>query len=191
MDVRRRTVRRNRSMKRFAIAAGILFFAVLSPRLAAATPPPTTVPSVNLKKYQGQWYNIARLPAWFQNECARSTAHYTLRPDGTVAVRNECWTHAGKKKAITGVAKSIDPKTNARLVVTFDNWAGKLGLAKGDYWILALGPNYDSALVGTPNRKYLWILARQKKLAPAHYSRLVRQAKSLGFDTTRLVKDQW
>src|SRR5436305_1163602 len=78
---------------------------------------------------------LARLPAWFQNGCARSTATYTLRADGTVAVMDECWTHGGRKKAITGTARVTDPITNSRLILTLDNWVGKLGFAKGDYWI--------------------------------------------------------
>lgn len=158
---------------------------------AGASSPLSTVPSVDLKKYQGQWFEIARLPAWFQKECARSTANYILRPDGTVVVRNECWTLEGKKKAITGIARSVDPKTHARLIVTFDNLVGKLGLAKGDYWILYLGPGYDSAIVGTPDRKYLWILARQPKPSQARYAKLTRKAESLGFDASRLIKDNW
>jgi apolipoprotein D and lipocalin family protein len=157
----------------------------------AATAPPPTVRFVDLKKYQGKWFNIARLPAWFQNECARSTAIYTLRPDGTVAVKNECFTHGGSTKSITGTARAVDHQTNARLVVTFDNWVGKLGLAKGDYWILYLDEGYQTAVVGTPNRKYLWILARESKLPPRRYAKLVSVARSLGFDTTRLIKDQW
>lgn len=158
---------------------------------SAASPVVPTVRSVDLKRYQGKWYNIARLPAWFQNECARSTATYTLRPDGTVAVKNECQTHRGRAKSITGTARVMDAKTNAKLVVTFDNWAGKVGLARGDYWILDLGPGYETAIVGTPNRKYLWILARQPKISAARYAKLVHRARDLGFDTSRLIKDQW
>jgi len=153
--------------------------------------PPPTVSSVDLKKYEGRWYNIARLPAWFQNECARSTATYVLRPDGTVGVTNECWTHNGKKKAVTATARVTDEKTNSRLVVTIDNWAGKLGLAKGDYWIFYIGPGYQTAVVGTPNRKYLWFLSRQPKLSNAAYATLTHRAEILGFDTSKLIKDKW
>ncbi len=162
----------------------------LVPARAASSRPPT-VSSVDLNKYQGRWYNIARLPAWFQNECARSTATYTLRPDGTVAVKNECWTHGGRKKAVAATARVTDPRTNSRLVVTIDNWVGKLGLAKGDYWIFYIGPGYSSAIVGTPDRKYLWFLARQPKLSSADYTTLTRRAEVLGFDTSMLIKDRW
>jgi len=177
-------------MRYFAFALAAFSFATLAPVQAAAAPLPTA-PSVDLKKYQGKWFEIARLPAWFQKECARSTATYTLRADGTVAVKNECSTHGGQEKSIRGTARVVDAKSNAKLVVTFDNWVGKLGLAKGDYWILHLEPGYEAAIVGTPNRRYLWILARQPELSAARYAKLTGIARARGFDTARLLKDQW
>lgn len=150
-----------------------------------------TVTSVNLKRYAGKWYSIARLPAWFQNECARSTATYEVRSDGKIGVINECFTHAGKSKQIRGTAEVVDPKTNAKLVVVFDNWAGTIGLAKGDYWILDLGEGYQTAIVGTPNRKYLWFLARTPRISNEEYSRMVRLSRELGFDTSKLIRDEW
>lgn len=158
--------------------------------LMAKDAPLPTVKSVDLKRYQGRWYNIAREPAWFQNECERSTATYTVRANGTVGVWNECVTHEGKTKRITGTATAVDG-SNSKLVVKFDNFAGKVGLAKGDYWILYLDPGYQTVVVGTPNRKYLWILAREPKLPPGRYAALVKVAQSLGFDTSRLIRDKW
>lgn len=189
-DVRASAGARYESMKTLVVA-GLAFLALSLPEVKAAAAPPPTVQKVDLKKYQGKWYNIARLPSWFQNECARSTATYTARPDGSVGVKNECLTHKGKHKEITGTARVVNPKDNAKLVVTFDNWAGKIGLAKGDYWILDLGPGYETAIVGTPNRKYLWILSRQPKISDARYAKLSQRAKALGFDTSKLIRDKW
>jgi apolipoprotein D and lipocalin family protein len=172
----------------------LAFVALFAPVAVFAKPsptPPPTVSSVDLHKYQGRWFEIARLPAWFQKECARSTATYTLQADGTLGVKNECRTHAGKEKAATATARVTDEKTNSRLVVTINNWAGKLGMAKGDYWIFYIGPGYQTAVVGTPNRKYLWFLARQPKISKATYGTLVHRAEILGFDPSKMIQDQW
>jgi len=149
------------------------------------------VSSVNLKRYAGKWYSIARLPSWFQNECAKSTATYEVRSDGKVGVVNECTTHTGQSKQVRGTAEVIDRNTNAKLVVTFDNWAGKVGLAKGDYWILDLGKGYQTAIVGTPDRKYLWFLARTPRISREEYARMVKRGSDLGFDTQQLIRDEW
>lgn len=84
--------------------------------------PLTTVPSVDLNRYTGTWYEIARLPMWFQRHCVDSKAVYTSRPDGAIGVHNECITDRGGLDHADGVATVVDPKTNARLTVVFDNF---------------------------------------------------------------------
>lgn len=154
------------------------------------TPPPTTVPSVDLARYTGTWYEIARLPMWFQRHCVDSKAVYTPRTADTVGVHNECVTKDGSIDQIDGMATVVDPSTNARLTVVFDNFFARLfGSSKdGNYWILDLDPEYRTSLVGTPDRRYLWILSRTPTLEPARYERLVAQASAFGYPVADLVR---
>lgn len=145
--------------------------------------PVQVVPSVDLARYVGKWYEIAHLPAWFQRDCTGdTTATYTLRPDGRITVLNQCRKADGKMKSAKGVAK-LASKTgpNSKLKVTFF-WP-----FYGDYWILDLDPEYRWAVVGEPNRKYLWILSREPELDRAVYEQLVARAAKQGFDVSRLI----
>ncbi len=152
----------------------------------------TTVPSVDLSRYAGTWYELARLPMWFQRHCMASKAVYTARPDGTLDVHNECMTDKGETQEAEGVATVVDPSTNARLRVVFDNWFARLvgGSREGNYWILDLDPEYRTAIVGTPDRRYLWILSRTPQVAEGVYRRLVDRAQQLGFPVSDLIQDR-
>ena len=152
--------------------------------------PLSTVLSVDLDRYAGTWYEIARLPMWFQRHCVDSTAAYTPQPEGSVGVHNECVTDKGDIDKADGIATIIDTETNARLAVVFDNWFAKLvgSSREGNYWILDLDPEYRTALFGTPNRRYLWILSRTPILDEATYLRLVKKAEQLGFSVSDLIR---
>ncbi len=149
-----------------------------------------TVTSVDLARYAGTWYEIARLPMWFQRHCIDSKAIYTIRPDGTVCVHNECVTDTGGLDQVDGIATIVDTKTNAKLAVTFDNFFARLvGPSRdGNYWILDLDPDYQTALVGTQNRRYLWILSRSPHLDDVTYQRVVGKAQQLGFPVSDLIR---
>ena len=141
------------------------------------------VPAVDLSRYVGQWYEIARLPNRFQKKCADSvTANYTLRSDGSIQVVNRCRKPSGEFTTATGKATIVDKKTNAKLKVTFF-WP-----FYGKYWILDLGPNYEYAIVGEPGRDYLWILSRTPQMAEALYQQLLANMQARGFDTTRMIR---
>ena len=141
------------------------------------------VPSVDLSRYVGQWYEIARLPNRFQKKCADSvTANYTLRSDGSIQVVNRCRKASGEFTTAKGKAKIVDKKTNAKLKVTFF-WP-----FYGKYWILDLGPNYEYAVVGEPGRDYLWILSRTPQIDEALYQQLLAKMQARGFDTTRMIR---
>jgi apolipoprotein D and lipocalin family protein len=150
-----------------------------------------TVASVDLGRYAGTWYEIARLPMWFQRHCVDSKAIYTLRSDGRVGVHNECVTDDGGIATADGVATVVDTRTNARLMVVFDNWFARLfgSSHEGNYWILDLDPEYRTALVGTPDRRYLWILARAPQIDDATYQRVVSLAQELGYPIENLIRD--
>ena len=148
-----------------------------------------TVASVDLSRYAGTWYEIARLPMWFQRHCVDSKAVYSIRPDGAVGVHNECMTDTGGVEQAEGVATVVDAKTNARLTVVFDNWFARLfGSSRdGNYWILDLDAEYRTAIVGSPDRQFLWILSRSPQLDEPTYRGLVERARQLGYPVSDLI----
>lgn len=139
------------------------------------------VSHVDLEKYLGKWYEIAHLPARFQEGCSETKATYALSQNGNISVLNECKRN-GKVKKAKGKAKVVDKTTGAKLKVTFF-WP-----FYGDYWIINLGSQYDYSVVGTPNRRYLWILSRTPQMDDKLYMQLTEFAKAKGFDTQRLIK---
>lgn len=151
---------------------------------------PPAVTRVELERYQGTWYEIARLPMWFQRDCLRSQATYGLLESGEVSVLNECDTVSGGKESIRGRARAVDAKTNAKLEVRFDNWFAVFipSQPQGNYWVLYLDEAYQTVIVGTPDRQNLWIMARTPALDEARYAGLVAIARGLGFDTEKLVR---
>lgn len=146
---------------------------------------PPTVASVDIQRYQGKWFEIASFPASFQEGCTATTAEYSLRDDGKVNVVNSCHlgSPSGEKKVAEATAR-LDPDqpNGSRLLVSF------FPLIEGNYWILALDPDYRWSLVGSPDRKYLWILSRTPTLEAATYADIVARAQALGFDTAKLQK---
>lgn len=150
---------------------------------------PRTVDSVDLKRYQGTWYELGRMPMYFQRNCAQSEAHYTLKDDGNLAVTNRCRTLDGKWEQATGIASpQVEGKTD-KLWVVFDNWFSRLlpGVAKGNYWVLYVSDDYRQALVGSPDRKYLWLLSRTAHVSEPMRSELQAKAQQQGYDTTMLI----
>lgn len=126
--------------------------------------PPTTVPRVDLERYAGLWYEIARIPNSFQDQCAwGTTAEYTLREDGRLDVMNRCAKADGEVDETRGVARVEDRESDARLGVSFLSILGWRPVW-GDYWIIGLDEDYAWAVVGSPDRKYGWILARRRAL---------------------------
>lgn len=150
---------------------------------------PETVGQVDLNRYQGTWYEIARLPMFFQRNCLRSQAEYRLQADNSVAVINRCETRDGEWQQATGEAVLQQPGETDKLWVRFDNWFSKLfpGLTKGHYWILYLDEGYEVALVGSPDRDYLWLLSREKEIDAATRDTLLKQARARGYDVSELI----
>ena len=167
----------------FGMMAVALAVAASHARAEKGAPPLETVPSVDLGRYAGKWYEIARLPNRFQRACAGDvTATYTSRPDGRISVLNECRTAEGRTKSARGTAKRADQVHPGKLKVTFF-WP-----FYGDYWIIDLDPEYGWAVIGEPGRKYLWVLGREPRLDEDLYRRIVERASQKGFDTTRLLR---
>ena len=139
--------------------------------------PLETVTEVDLERYAGKWYEIARLPQRFEKGCHCVTAEYKPQPDGGIEVLNSCRQDSptGKLKVAKGKAVVQQGTGNAQLRVQFF-WP-----FRGDYWILDLDPDYRWAVVGSPDREYLWILSRSPELDPALLQKLVAEQKAKGF----------
>lgn len=168
--------------KRAIFASGALLMAAAAYGFAKSSGTDLeTVDSVDLNRYLGKWYEIARYPNRFQKQCySGTTALYTLREDGKITVLNSCRTADGKVNDAEGTARIADKPTNARLKVTFF-WP-----FSGDYWIIGLDPEYRWAVVGEPSRKYLWILAREPYMSDADYTQALSIAREKGYDTGKL-----
>ena len=181
---------KNRAQIMFAVIFCAIFFACAGPGAFDPAKAPPTVARVELARYGGTWYEIARMPLWFQRNCLRSQATYGLLETGEVSVLNECDTEGGGKESIRGSARVVDAKTNARLEVRFDNWFSVFipSQPQGNYWILYLDEGYRTVIVGTPDRETLWIMARTSAIDEARYTELVGIARSMGFDTDKLIR---
>lgn len=143
-----------------------------------------TVTEVDIAKYMGKWYEIASFPNSFQKGCHCTTAEYELVPGKAVKVINTCHKDSihGKISRIEGKAFVVKGSGNARLKVQFF-WP-----FRGDYWIIDLAPDYSYAVVGHPNRKYLWILCRTAQMDETIYSGIIKRVAVKGFDISKLKK---
>lgn len=154
------------------------------------TRPLPTVKKVDLRRYAGQWYEIARLKNRFQREGESAMAEYQMVSETSASVRNSATTSSGKVRSIEGTATVVPGSSGARLRVKFHGLAALVpASSEGNYWIIALDPGYRSAMVGTPDRKYLWILSREPRLPEATKKAYLEKAKSLGFSLQDLVWD--
>jgi apolipoprotein D and lipocalin family protein len=175
---------------RLLAGAALVAATLLAAPLGANHPPLRVVDTIDYARYAGTWYEIARLPNRFQDKCAGEVvATYEPREDGRLTVTNRCRTADGKTERASGVARRVDGQPPGALQVRFaPAFLGFLPAVWGDYQIIALGTDYDHAMVGTPDRTFLWILARTPRLDPEIYRRLLDEAKTQGFDVTKVVE---
>ena len=156
-----------------------------------ADQPLQVVPSVDLVRYSGTWYEIARLPNRFQDQCISDvTATYALLDDGEIKVINACMNEDGELKSVEGRARrKSEEQPNSKLQVRFaPAFLSFLPFVWGNYWIIDLDPEYTYAVVGEPDRKYLWILARSPAMNPYVYEKILERLKDQGYDISRLMK---
>ena len=143
--------------------------------------PLATVPAVDLDRYAGRWFEIAKIPNRFQRQCVSdATATYTRNADGRIAVVNRCRIRGGEFEEAHAIARVADARSNAKLEVSFFSLLGWRPVW-GNYWVLALGPDYDYAVVGEPGRRYGWVLARTPTLPDATRAHIDRQLRELGY----------
>ncbi len=178
-------------MKHF-FAVSLLFLTLsVGPSCQHSHPPLKTVPEVTVKRYMGHWHEIFRLPNSFQRDDSKATADYSLQPDGTVRVVNTEIRPDGTHKTATGTAKAVPGSDSSRLKVSFTGLAALAPVPEeGNYWILKLAPDYSTALVGTPDRKYLWLLSRTPNLTRNEQDTYLETARQAGFPTEKLLYTQ-
>ena len=165
-------------MKYLSLLTALLV--VILPSLALSQTPVVSVPAVDLARYSGKWFEIASFPMFFQRKCiADATAEYGPGSNGALTVLNRCRTDSGFDEA-NGSATVVEGFGNSRLKVSFF-WP-----FKGDYWVLGLDPEYRWAVVGNPNRKYLWVLSRTPQLSAPLLTAALVSAQAQSFDLTQL-----
>ncbi len=167
----------------FLLLGSILLLGCASMK-TPSLPPLEVVPYVDLERYVGTWYEIARFPHRFQKDCLGSKATYTLLEDGKIGVINQCYKGSlqGEISSVQGKAWVVDKKTNAKLKVRFF-WP-----FTGDYWIIDLGEKYGYAVVGHPQRRYLWILSRTPEMDEDLYDRILKRLNEQFYDISKLIK---
>ncbi|MCZ2498032.1 hypothetical protein GN316_14805 [Xylophilus sp. Kf1] len=150
--------------------------------------PVTSVKNVDWQRYGGQWYELARLPNSFQRKCVGDvSAQYSAGNEGRIQVINSCRRDDGAIDSAVGEARKVAAE-EGRLKVRFaPSWLSWLPLVWGDYWVLAIDDGYQTALVGTPDREYLWLLSRTPQRSSADIEPWLMRAASMGFDISRVM----
>lgn len=171
------------------MAAPLLLTAVMA--VASATGgvlPNQPVSALDLTRYAGQWHEIAHLPMYFQRKCVdQITATYAARANGRIDVRNGCRTKAGDQAVSRGIARPVDGQPGALKVRFAPDWLAWLPWVWADYWVIELDPGYQWAVVGSPSRKYLWVLSRKPTMAGDLFRQRIANAKLRGYPVDRLV----
>lgn len=169
--------------------------ALLSTQVSAqesAAIPVKTIPSLDVPRYLGTWYEIAKFPNWFQKKCVSNTkAVYSLKGDGKLKVLNSCKTASGEVSEAEGTARQMGASDSPKLEVRFaPDWLSFLPLVWGDYWVIDLDSQYQVAAVSDPRREYLWVLSRSPQLDATAYDALLKRLQEQQFDVRKLELTQ-
>jgi apolipoprotein D and lipocalin family protein len=152
--------------------------------------PLATIGELDVPRYMGRWYEIAKYPNWFQRKCVTDTsAEYSLEPQGTVQVINRCRMDGGEWNEAIGKARQIGGGNSPKLEVRFaPAWLSFIPAVWGNYWVIDIDPDYQLAAISEPRREYLWVLARRPQVNADTYAALLQRLRHLGFDPNRLEK---
>lgn len=171
-------------MKLLAICTCLILVALFFNSCSADSDPPSTVSTFDKKRYAGVWHEIARLPNTFEDDLIAAKATYGVNADGTVSVHNEGLKEDGETTSIKGTVKTSPSGAPGQLTVRFDKFPAIL--FSGDYWILDVNQGYTQALVGSPDRKFLWLLSKDASDQTGDFTSQIAKAKGAGFDTEAL-----
>ena len=171
-------------LAKIAVGGVVLIGLGMATMAYAKNKPLHTVEKVELDKYLGVWYEVARKPMYFQNKCDRDvSATYTLNENGNIGVDNRCYTKDGQLNQSIGEAFIQNAPFNTKLKVSFlpesVRW---LPVGRGDYWVLKIDDAYQTVLVGEPRRRYLWVLSRSAQPDQAIVKEYLDYAQSIGYD---------
>lgn len=176
-------------LAKIAVGGAVLLGLGMATMAYAQTKLLKTVEKLELDKYLGVWYEVARKPLYFQNKCDRDvTATYTLNENGNVAVDNRCYSKDGSLNQSIGEAFVQNAPFNSKLKVSFLPDAIRwLPVGRGDYWVLKIDDDYQTVLVGEPRRKYMWVLSRSPQPDQAVVNEYLEYAKSVGYDVGDVI----
>lgn len=173
----------------FSIIFGGILLAFSTSIFSQTTATPVkTIASLDVPRYMGTWYEIAKFPNWFQKKCVSNTqAVYSIRPDGNLNVLNSCKTADGEVSQAEGMARQQGPKDSPKLEVRFaPEWLSFLPMVWGEYWVIDLDAQYQVAAVSDSKREYLWVLSRTPQLDKKTYDELLLRLQGQQFDTRKL-----
>ena len=156
----------------------------------AGAAPLQTIAALDVPRYMGTWYEIAKYPNWFQKKCVSDTsAEYRAQADGRVQVINRCREASGDISEAVGMASQVGGADSPRLEVRFaPAWLSFLPFVWGDYWVIDLDPDYQLAAVSEPGRDYLWVLSRTREVDVKAYDALLKRLAEHGFDLGKLER---
>lgn len=164
--------------------------AVVLPMACMAQSQVKSIPEFDVSRYMGTWYEISKLPNWFQRKCVQGTqARYKVLGPTQIEVNNKCTTASGEEIQAIGLARPNGSGRPAQLEVRFaPEWTAWLPMVWGAYWVLDLDTDYQLAAVGDPSKSYLWILSRTPQVSAERYDALLQRLNVMGFDITKLEK---
>lgn len=153
-------------------------------------PPLTTIASLDVPRYLGRWYEIAKYPNQFQKKCVSDIrADYSRQANESLKVFNRCTRQDGQTSEAIGEARQIGSATSPKLKVRFaPAWLSFIPMVWGNYWVIELDPDYQVVAVSEPTRQYLWILARSPEISPKTYADLAAKLEKMGFNLQKLVR---
>ena len=164
--------------------------AAMLPLVCMAQSQVKSIPEFDVSRYMGTWYEIAKLPNWFQRKCVQGTqARYKVLGPTQIEVNNKCTTASGEETQAIGLARPNGSGRPAQLEVRFaPEWTAWLPMVWGAYWVLDLDEEYQLAAVGDPSKSYLWILSRTPQVSAERYDAVLQRLNVMGFDITKLEK---
>ena len=164
--------------------------AVVLPMACMAQSQVKSIPEFDVSRYMGTWYEISKLPNWFQRKCVQGTqARYKVLGPTQIEVNNKCTTASGEEIQAIGLARPNGSGRPAQLEVRFaPEWTAWLPMVWGAYWVLDLDTDYQLAAVGDPSKSYLWILSRTPQVSAERYGAVLQRLNMMGFDITQLEK---
>ena len=143
---------------------------------------------MEVPRYMGRWYEIAKFPNWFQKKCVGDTyAEYGVKADSNVQVINRCRLDNGDTSEAIGTARQVGGANSPKFKVSFaPAWLSVIPFVWGDYWVIDLDAEYQLVAVSEPRREYLWVLSRTPRVANEAYAALLKRLEARGFDLRKL-----